>query len=287
MSVTIPTYAISVSFMGRERRRAIAERERRVEELEKKVVELGSRLKTDPGLVALENEINGYKKDVKKIRGRVDSLSVYYACFLPFFCFALSLVVAAWGFLVFNGSLPQLSGLTVSLTYLYLAVFSILWSILGTLFLSNTLVQVNRAATKPQTLSALRLSFASGSTTEKFPTHQNKVVYFVLNNFGKEMGENVRADIYFPDNFGVSEASSTASNALAAIIHRQPTHSVITYPNRLTASVKIDDIHEDMAASIAVDLTMPSSVGTYKVPAHIWERRLGKSVQELTFEITP
>ena len=42
MSVTIPTYAISVALMGRERKRAIFERERRAEELGKKIKELGS-----------------------------------------------------------------------------------------------------------------------------------------------------------------------------------------------------------------------------------------------------
>src|SRR2546426_7809916 len=62
MSVTIPTYAISVTFLGRERKRAISERERRVAELEKKVRESTTHALTDPGVVALESEIDSYKK---------------------------------------------------------------------------------------------------------------------------------------------------------------------------------------------------------------------------------
>ncbi len=57
MSVTVPTYAISVSFMARERRRAISEREGRVKELKKKVQELGNRVEGDPGVVALQSDL--------------------------------------------------------------------------------------------------------------------------------------------------------------------------------------------------------------------------------------
>src|SRR2546426_9603902 len=80
MSVTIPTYAISVSFLGRERKRAISQREHRVGELQKKVKEFTKGVPTDPGVVALQSEIDNYNKEIEKIKGRVDSLSVYYAC---------------------------------------------------------------------------------------------------------------------------------------------------------------------------------------------------------------
>src|SRR2546426_11291818 len=70
MSVTIPTYAISVSFLGRERKRAISERERRVRELQKKVKEFTASAPTDPGVAALQSEIDNYKEEIKKIKGR-------------------------------------------------------------------------------------------------------------------------------------------------------------------------------------------------------------------------
>jgi len=69
MSITVPTYAISVSIMGRERKRAILDRERRVEELEKKVHDLSTRLGTDPGVVALQGEIASYKKTSRRSEG--------------------------------------------------------------------------------------------------------------------------------------------------------------------------------------------------------------------------
>ncbi len=287
MSVTVPTYAISVSFMARERRRAISEREGRVKELKKKVQELGNRVEGDPGVVALQSEIDSYNKDIKKIKGRVDSLSVNYACFIPLFCFGFSIALAAWGFFVFIGTVGPLLALTVWQSSIVFAGWAIVWLMLGILFLSNTLIHVNRAATNPDTLSALRLSFATGSTAEKFATGQQLDVLFILQNLGKEMGEKITASIFFSDDFRVTVPAHTTQGFIPATLYRQPAATPITYPNRMTASVLMEDLHEDMASLFGVNLTMPGSVGTYKVPAKVWERRLGMSLQELTFEITP
>lgn len=286
MSVTVPTYAISVSFMARERKRAIFEREGRIKELQRKVQELGNRVEGDPGVVALQTEIDSYNKDIRKIKGRLDSLSVYYACFLPLFCFAMSIIFAVWGFLVFNGMVGPLVGATVWESSIALAGWAILWLALGILFLSNTLIHVNRAATNPETLSALRLSFVTGSTAEKFPASQHQDVLFLLQNLGKEMGEKITVSIYFPDDFKVTVASQAQGIIIPAQVHRQPLAAPMTHPNKMTASIVMEDLHEDMAQLFAVNLTMPSSIGTYKVSAKVWERRLGKSEQELTFEIT-
>ncbi len=275
MSVTVPTYAISVSFMARERKRAISEREERIKELQKKVQELSNRVEGDPGVVALQIEINRYNKDIRKIKGRVDSLSVYYACFLPLSSFATSIIFAAWGFFVFSGMVGPLVGVTLLDSSIVFAGWSISSLGLGLAFLSNTLIHVNRAATNPETLSALRLSFVSGSTAEKFPVGQQQNVLFILQNLGKEMGEKITASIYFPDDFGVTVPSLIPPSVIPANVHRQPTAAPMTYPNRMTASITLEDLHEDMASLFVVNLTMPSSVGTCKVPAKVWERRLG------------
>jgi len=107
----------------------------------------------------------------------------------------------------------------------------------------------------------------------------------MVHNFGKELGENIVAQIYFPSEFGVSPTSVTPA-AYPTIIFAQSATPTTTFPNRLTAAVTVDDLHEDMVVRIAVNLTMPKSRGTYKVPADVWERRLGLSRQELTFEIS-
>ena len=70
MSVTIPTYAISVAFMGRERKRAIFARERRAEELGKKIRELGSRPATDPVVVSPRARLTATRKTSRKSRGK-------------------------------------------------------------------------------------------------------------------------------------------------------------------------------------------------------------------------
>jgi len=200
----------------------------------------------------------------------VDSLSVYYACFIPLLCFMVSLFAAAYGFLLEAGVVTLPTVLPSWFGSFYFGILSVAFLLLGVLFISNTLIAVNQAATNPETLSALRLSFESGSTAH---------------NFGKELGENIVAQIYFPSDFGVSPTSVTPA-AYPTTVFAQAATPITTYPNRLTAAVTMDDLHEDMAVPIAVSLTMPKSKGTYKVPADVWERRLGLSRQELTFEIS-
>lgn len=284
ISVTIPTYAISVTFFGRERKRAISERERRVEELEKKMKELSAGLRDETGVAALEKEIEKYKRDIKRIRGKVVSLSVWTAFFAPFIAFSASLGFAAIGFLYLTGTIsPQFLSSTEYSSYFVAS--SLVMLVSGVAVLSGTLIAINRAAMNPETLSALRFSFESSSTAEKFSINQEEVVTFILRNLGKEMGENISAQIYFPPEFGVSPAPILPPNVLPPTIHPQPTGPTMTYPGRLTATTDIDSLHEDVASLMAVRLKMPSSKGTYKVPVQVWERRLGESKQELTFEI--
>ncbi len=284
ISVTIPTYAISVSFFGRERKRSISERERRVEELEKKVKEMSAGLRDETGVAALQKEIEKYRRDIKKIRGKVDSLSVWTAFFAPFVAFSASLGFAAIGYLFFTGALP--APLLSSSEYsIYFVASSLIMIIAGLAVLSGTLIAINRAALNPETLSALRFSFESGSTAEKFSVNAEQVVTFILRNLGKEMGENISAQVYFPSEFGVSPAPILPS-VRGAVVHSQPTGPTMTYPGRMTATADVDALHEDMAAIIAVKLRMPGAKGTYKVPVQVWERRLGESKQELTFEVT-
>jgi ABC-type multidrug transport system fused ATPase/permease subunit len=284
ISVTIPTYAISVTFFGRERKRSISQRERSVEELEKKVKELSAGLSDETGVAALEKEIEKYRKDIRRIRGKVDSLSVWTAFFTPFVAFSASLAFAAIGFLYFAGTIsPQFLSSTEYSTYFVGS--SLVMLISGVAVLSSTLIGINRAALNPETLSALRFSFESGSTGEKFSANQEQIVTFLLRNLGKEMGENISAQVYFPIEFEVTPAPITPPNVSAAVIHQQPTGPTMTYPGRLTATINIVDLHEDMAALMAVKLKMPTSKGTYKVPVQVWERRLGESKQELIFEI--
>src|SRR5712664_951163 len=243
--------------MGRERRRAISERERRIKELKKKVQELSHRIEGDPGVLALKSEIDTYNKDIRKIKGRVDSLSVYYACFIPLFCFGTSIVLTAWGFFVFIGTVSPFLGFSAWISSILFGGWALLWLMLGVAFLSNTLIHVNRAATNPETLSALRLSFESGSTAEKFSAGQQQDVSFMLENFGKEMGEKVTAQIYFPDDFEVT-AALQAPGAFPVSLNRQSSAAPMTYPNRMTASVMLENLHEDMSMMFGIKVNLPT-----------------------------
>ncbi|OLB69369.1 hypothetical protein AUI06_09040 [archaeon 13_2_20CM_2_52_21] len=203
MSVIIPTYAISVTFLGRERKRAISERERRVAELEKKVRESTTYALTDPGVVALESEIDSYKKEIKKIKGKVDSLSVYYACFLPLLCFMVSVLCAAYGLVLYTGAVVLTGPILPLFGSFYWGVLAVAFLLIGIVFVSNTLIQVNHAATNPETLSLFRVSFDTGSTAEGFAVSQNVGVSMIVHNWGKEMAEKPHTQFYFPPGFQI------------------------------------------------------------------------------------
>src|SRR2546425_7533306 len=265
MSVTIPTYAISVSFLGRERKRAISERERRVRELQKKVKEFTASAPTDPGVAALQSEIDNYKEEIKKIKGRVDSLSVYYACFVPLLCFTVALFVTAYGFLLYLGDVQALPGLPGWLSWIYFGSLGALFLLLGLLFVSNTLIKVNHAATNPETLSSFRVSFDTGSTAERFNVGQPYDVAMIVHNWGNEMAENAHAQFYFPSEFQIVGIAPHRA-ASATEVSQQPSNPLFNYPGYHVAKIFSHELHEDMLMVLSLHLVMPNATGKYVVP---------------------
>jgi len=284
MAITIPTYAISVSFLGRETKRSLVELENRNEDLKKKTAELTNQVGTESGLVALKAEIASYEKDISRIKGRLRSLSVWGAFVYPFFSFGVALVCAGYGFAIYTNTL---TAFYPALTVVYWGALSIAFSSIGIVFLGNTLFHVNQAALSPESLSTFRLSFDNGSTVKKFPvTVQNPqqpplptLVRLVIHNYGKELAENVMVMIFFPSDFTIQPGGSPV------LVGVQPDYPSADYPGSQSVTALLQSMHEDTFSSIDVILTMPSQIGSKKVPVHIWEKRLGKNKYELTFEV--
>jgi len=274
MSITIPTYAISVSFLGRESKRTLLDLERRRGDLEKKTKELTATVGTGPGLIALKAEIAQYEKDINQMKGRLTSLSVWGAFVYPVLCFAVALLSAGYGFLVYSNAI---SSFEPSLTGDAWVFFSIVFSLLGIVFLGNTLFRVNQAALSPETLSSFRVSFENGSTVERFPLSTPSKASVLIHNFGKEMAENVMIMIFFPTGF------TTQPGLYSQGV--QPPYPVMDYPGWPSVSAVFDDMHEDTINTMAIGLVTPTMRDKYKIPIYIWEKRLGKSVHELVIEV--
>jgi ABC-type multidrug transport system fused ATPase/permease subunit len=249
MSVTIPTYALSVSFLGRESRRTKLELERRKEELEKRTKELANAVRSEPGLSALKKEIAKYDEDIKRIESRLGSMSVRSAFVIPFVFFSGALVSTAFGLVRFVGTtlLALPSDPSAGLIWAGLAVVLLIG---GMLWLGTTLYRINEAALNPETLSSFRMSFDTGATAEKFSAGEQKTIQLAVHNRGKEMAEDVQVQVYFPDEFAVPGSE------------RQGSSPGTTYPGRQTIQDEFDKLHEDVMRTIQVDnVRMPNAAG--------------------------
>ena len=270
MSITIPTYAICVSFLGRESKRTLFELDRRREDLERKTKELSSKVGTDPGLASLKAEIKEYEKDIANIRGKLGNLSAWGAFALPFACFTVALFMAGYGFAVYEG--------VISGAALGWGLFSVSFSAIGMIFLVRSLYEVNRAVLRPESLSSFRVSFDSGSTVKEFPVSQPGTVDVLIHNFGREMAENVMVELFIPPEFQVLPGLYSMGV--------QPPYPSMNYPGTTGVTQVFDDMHEDTVNILPLNIVMPPMPGKYPVHVNLWERRLGKSSHDLTFIIT-
>ena len=75
MSITIPTYAISVSYLARETLRTIKDMEKRRRDLSEKLEELKKKLEQKPGVKELKSEIRAYEEEEKQLKDRLECLS--------------------------------------------------------------------------------------------------------------------------------------------------------------------------------------------------------------------
>ncbi len=267
MSITVPTYTLSLGFLGRERRRTAALIENRQRDLKKKLGQISQTKTSQLGVESLKQEIKAYESDIRRYRSRLGALSITSAFVLPFFFFGVALVMAGYA----NYFWP--ADQVLSRNYGFVSAYALF---VGLVFLGRTLYAVQAATRRPETLAAFRVSFSSGLTAERFVIGEQRDVEIVLYNYGKEMAEHVLMMAFFPTTFQVL---GTAGGSLV----KQTT--LADHAGYVAASRTIEAIHEDILTPISVTLKMPNVSGTYEVPVKIWEGRLGKSEHKLTFEV--
>jgi hypothetical protein len=98
MSITVPTYAIAVTYLARETSESRKDLQKRRKELAKKLEELKKRLEDEAGVASISAEIKKYEKEDETLKDRQLYLSAKGAVGYPFASFLLALAVAAYGY---------------------------------------------------------------------------------------------------------------------------------------------------------------------------------------------
>jgi hypothetical protein len=280
LSITIPTYAISVAFLGRESRRSVWDREKKQKDLKKKLGAMSKQ--SQVGIEALEKEIDECQKDIQKLNGRWKELSVKRAFLYPFASFAVAFASSLCGISIFQ---PPPSNLY--LESIGAGVVSVLSLLYGSYRLYRSLCATNEAALSPETHAAIRASFHSGSTAETFMHSQNGELLIDIHNYGREMAEDTLVHLYLPPEFVVRRLSGPSRNPIAEIAHAFVQPERADYAGYTTCEADIKEIHADMFELLSLGkVRMPRAPGRYDVPVRIWEKRLGRTQSALTFDVT-
>lgn len=108
MSITVPTYAISVSYLARETSKSMEEMRKRRKDLSEKLDELKKRLEIELGVESIKQEIEKYEMEEKELKNRLTCLSAKGAVGYPFLFFVFALVLAAYGIHILPQALPEI-----------------------------------------------------------------------------------------------------------------------------------------------------------------------------------
>lgn len=277
LSITIPTYAISVAFLGRETRRSLWDRERRDEDLRKKLDALA--MSYEFSMAALNREIEEGMNDIVRLTKRSEQLSVKAAFVYPFVSFCVAFALGVFGVAV--------NQLAIGGEYLAVAtgVVSTLLILYGSYRLYCSLRATNEAALAPEAHVGLRVSFLSGSTVWTFPHSKQREVLITIHNYGREMAESVLVLLHFPSGFELSDLSGP-STYLEAASGRTFSQPVLSRFVGLTWGAEIKELHADIFKNFSLgNVSMPTRPGKYDVPVEVWEKRLGRSESVLTFYV--
>ena len=266
MSITIPTYAISVSYLARETLRTIKDMEKRRRDLSEKLDELKKKLKQEPSVTELKREIRAYEEEEKQLKDRLECLSAKGAVGYPFGSFASSLFFAALGVYIF----PK-----------YVEIFIIASALLigyGLYRFAKSLLAIEQAALAPEErlLPTFRIAFESGATVERYKVGEQKDVVFIIHNYGKEIAEDVVLMIFFPPDFKLEKKPGYS------VVYQSPP---IRYPNYNAAIFREKLIHVEVVIPCRVSVKMPQKPDVYQIPVSIRARKVKRSDYQLSIEI--
>lgn len=262
--MTIASYAISVSYLGREVRRSKWLIEKRKKKLRKDIEKLHKSIDVD----GMKQKITDYTKEEKILSRAWFLLSVEGAVLLPSTCFIAALLFATIGFNL------QLEDTRIY----YILGITVLMLGSGFSLLLLSLKAVEWAASRVP-LPKFEVLFESGLTKEVFHCKEQKRLEFWLKNIGELIAENLRVFVFFPPEFG-----SLKSTIKQVAISKQSEWG--DYPDYNAVIIPHDSIHVDENWLFnVIMMVMPEKKGIYVVPIKIHERNIGVSEHKLTFEI--
>jgi len=266
MAVTVPTYAISISYLAREPSKSMGDLKKRRKDLGQKLDQLKKELEVKPGVEAIEGEISKYKQEEAKLKDRLGCMSAKGAVAYPFGSFMVALLSASYN-IYMN---------TVDLGASLLSIGAMAFGIYR---LGKTLVCIERAALRPEEefLPAFRVAFMSGATIERFKPGEQEEVTLVVTNYGKEIAENASIGFLFPPQFEILPKAAYS-------ITKQDTPGV-DYPGYYGAFFDVPVFHMDISGIFKILAKMPDKSGSYDIPVGIRAKRIGKSEHRLRFEI--
>jgi len=265
ISVTVPTYAISVSYIGREAARTSEIIKKRREELKDKLAELTS--KESPKTKELKGEIKRYEERIEEAKANLSFLSVKGAVGYPLLLFSLALTFSVLG-----------TCIPVSQNTEMFLLFGIIFVGLGLACLGRTLISVERVALNPPS-PKFEIEFESGTTVEKIGVGKRKEISLIFTNVGEDLAENVRLIMFFPPEFDVIEKKSYDIFKQTGDV-RYPNYNAVHYDLFLPACVYVND-----APMFEVSLIAPRRARKYEIPVYIDARNMGRSEHRLVIEV--
>lgn len=264
-SITVPTYAISVSYLARETTKTSELIKKRQEELQDKLEKFKLRLKESTETKELKKEIKKYEERIGILKERLSYLSAKGAVGYP-----LSGFLGAFSL--------SILGIYYHIAKPYFIASVVFLIIVGLTFLSRALIGIERAALRiisPE----FEVEFESGTTVEKFRAEEQKEISFAITNTGEDLAENVRLVILFPPDFdvikkgdyGIAKQSGRAT---------YPDYNAVLHYVPPPVCIYVDD-----EVTFKVSLKMPERTGRYEIPIEINARNMRRSKHQLTIEI--
>jgi hypothetical protein len=116
---------------------------------------------------------------------------------------------------------------------------------------------------------------------------QNGEVLVEIHNYGREMAESISVQLYFSPEFVLTDLKISSQEPTAARGRTFLQTGRADYAEYTTWGVDIPLLHADVFGILTLgNVTMPSGAGRYDVPFRVWEKRLGRTENVLTFDVT-
>jgi len=270
ISVTIANFAVSASYLGRETRLSRKRMERRKQDLLFKL----EKMQKDVQIGDLKQEIRQAEKDISKLSKRMFLLSWVGAVILPTVFFVISFVSAMLGMnseslttnLQIHGFLDQ-----------QFIIFSSGTIALGFLVLLVVIKTIDSAA---RNIPVPRLDAMFNNRSNKIaikPNQTSRIEVYISNN-GEEIAEDVEAYLIVPSPLVIEPIGNQ-------IVEKCGDTS--PFPNCTIAYLRTQAfIYEDSTYSEFFAITAPHEKRLYEMPVWLYARRIGRTEQKLSIEVT-